>query len=78
MTVIKMKNPGEVLSWTVRAVFAHNGGQAWEKIGVMADTGEEALEIFLNDWMPTRPVTIMVWIESDKHKEAELRVIGLN
>ena len=71
--------------WTVRAVHAHNGQHAWTKENISRDgpvriemTADEALAEFLNEYMPARPATLLVWIIDEHNNDCEMRTIGLN
>jgi len=64
--------------WTVRAINAHDGTHAWEEQNVQATTANEALSAFMDSWMPSRPVTLLVWIIDEHNIDCEMRTIGLN
>ena len=64
--------------WTVRAIFAHNGVEAWDKEHIEAPNSDAALSSFLNDWMPNRPVTLLVWIIDEHNQDSVQVTIGLN
>lgn len=48
--------------YDIRAIYAHDGTEAWTADNVFAEDVVSAVEDMLKRFMPNRPVSLLIWV----------------